>query len=118
MGRSAVRIVLRHITGSRATEVDDIPVGAHRELILGRAVSAAVRFDPRHDTSVGRQHARIEPDVLDGRFRLVDLGSRNGTWLNGRRLSHPALLEHGDILRLGDVGPELEFLVVPSEDGE
>ena len=117
MGTGVVRIILRHITGSRATEVDEIALGAHRELILGRAPSAAVRFDPRRDASVGRHHARIEPDDVPGRFRIVDLASRNGTMLNGRRLTGPASLSPGDIVRLGEDGPELEFLVemIPAE---
>ena len=111
MGTGVVRIILRHITGSRATEVDEIAIGAHRELILGRAASAAVRFDPRRDGSVGRFHARIEPAGAPGCFRLVDLASRNGTILNGRRMSEPTLLSPGDVFRLGEDGPELEFMV-------
>ena len=116
MQTQRVRIVLRHITGSRATQVDEIALGAHRELILGRAASAAVRFDPRRDTVVGRQHARIEPDPAGGRFRLADLGSVNGTWLNGVRLEAPAWLAPGDRLRLGEHGPELEFSLEPLPD--
>ncbi len=106
-----VRITFRHITGSRATEVDVVPLGAHRELILGRAPSAAVRFDPRRDGSVGRHHARIEPGSIPGGLRVVDLESRNGTFLNGRRLDGPSELRGGDILRLGEDGPELEVLI-------
>lgn len=106
-----VRIVFRHITGSRATQVDVVPLGAHRELILGRAASAAVRFDPRRDTEVGRHHARIEPGLEPGTFRIVDLGSRNGTLLNGRRVVRPMPLHPGDIVRLGQDGPEVEVMV-------
>jgi hypothetical protein len=42
-------LIFRHISGTRATEVDVVAIGAHRELILGRAPSAAVRFDARFD---------------------------------------------------------------------
>ncbi len=111
MQAGLVRIIFRHITGSRATQVDVVPLGAHRELILGRATSAAVRFDPRRDIAVGRHHARIEPDAEPGTFRIVDLGSRNGTLLNGHRLVRPTLLHPGDIVRLGQDGPELEVTV-------
>ena len=107
-----VHIILRHISGSRATEVDMIPLGAHQELILGRAGSAAVRFDPRRDASVGRHHARIAPSAGDpGRFLLFDLSSRNGTFLNGERVWAGVPLHPGDLLRLGQEGPELEFQV-------
>jgi pSer/pThr/pTyr-binding forkhead associated (FHA) protein len=111
MESTLVRIIFRHITGSRATEVDVVPLGPHRELILGRASSAAVRFDPQRDASVGRHHARIEPDATPGTFRIVDLGSHNGTLLNGRRVLRPMPLTAGDIVRLGEDGPELEILV-------
>lgn len=104
-----VRIIIRHISGSRATDVDIIPLGAHRELILGRASSAAVRFDPHADGGVGRYHARIGwTDQEPTHFVLSDLGSRNGTFVNGRRLGHPVVLEPGDMVQLGTHGPEVE----------
>jgi serine protease Do len=105
-----VRLTIRHLTGARATRVDVVTLGPHREVILGRAPSAAVRFDPRRDAGVGRHHARIEQVPDDPlRFRLVDLESRNGTWLNGARLTGPALLRPGDVIRLGQGGPEVRF---------
>ncbi|MHB8077982.1 MAG: FHA domain-containing protein [Candidatus Krumholzibacteriia bacterium] len=111
MAAAVVQVIFRHLTGSRATHVDVVPLGAHRELILGRAHSAAVRFAPRLDAAVGRHHARIEPDAEPGRFRVTDLGSRNGTLLNGRPVVEPTVLISGDILQLGTDGPRLEFLV-------
>lgn len=107
-----VRMIFRHISGTRATEIDVVQLGAHREVVLGRASSAAVRFDPRGDTDVGRHHARIawsetEPD----RFLLVDLRSRNGTFVNGQRVHDAVSLRSGDVVRLGHVGPELEVSV-------
>lgn len=107
-----VRIVFRHLTGARATQVDVVPLGAHRELILGRAPSAAVRFDPREDTSVGRHHVRIAPVGDDSAtFLLADLHSRNGTYVNGRRIETAVILQSGDVVRLGADGPEIEVHV-------
>jgi serine protease Do len=111
MDPSHTRIVLRHLSGSRATETDVIAVGAHRELILGRATSAAVRFDPRRDPHVGRQHARLEQGERAWEFRIADLASRNGTWVNGVRVHEAVALHTGDVIRLGESGPELEFTV-------
>jgi serine protease Do len=99
-------LIFRHISGTRATEVDVVPIGAHRELILGRAPSAAVRFDDQ----VSRHHARIIPVHLDPPgYLLADLGSRNGTFRNGDRVTDPVLLHTGDVVRLGQAGPEVEI---------
>ncbi|MDO9171206.1 MAG: FHA domain-containing protein [bacterium] len=111
MEAGVAQIIFRHLTGSRATHVDVVPLGAHRELILGRARSAAVRFAPRLDDAVGRYHARIEPGAEPGRFLVTDLGSRNGTLLNGRPVAGPTALRSGDVLQLGADGPRLEFLL-------
>lgn len=102
-------IMFRHISGSRATQVDVVPLGAHRELILGRAPSAAVRFDPVHDRDVGRHHARISwSDAKPVIFEIADLKSRNGTYVNGRLITAPMRLNPGDLIQLGGHGPEVE----------
>ena len=51
---------------------------------------------------VSRQHAEIRHE--GGVFWLVDLGSKNATWLNGRRLEaeRPYSISHGDRFRIGD----------------
>jgi ABC-type multidrug transport system ATPase subunit/pSer/pThr/pTyr-binding forkhead associated (FHA) protein len=55
-----------------------------------------------------RHHARIE--VANGGFRIVDLGSQNGTYLNGERLSGTTrLLRDGDTIQVA--GQRLNFLV-------
>jgi DNA-binding winged helix-turn-helix (wHTH) protein len=66
--------------------------------VLGRDRSAAVCIDA---ASVSRHHARIL--VESGRATLQDLGSKNGTSLNGERLLGARELHDGDTLRLGDV---------------
>ena len=53
--------------------------------------------------TVSSEHALIEEQLIDGRrgHRLVDRGSRNGTFVNGRRAS-TVTLRDGDIIRIGD----------------
>ncbi len=53
------------------------------------------------DTTVSRHHARIRRRF--GRYRVTDLGSTNGTFVNGRRLRRPFTLKRGDELRVGAV---------------
>ncbi len=74
------------------------------ENLIGRDPSAAVRIN---DESVSRRHARVLVDQ-DG-ARLEDLGSKNGTFLRGRALSRPVLLEDGDEFTLGEVVAPLRF---------
>jgi DNA-binding winged helix-turn-helix (wHTH) protein len=75
------------------------------ENVLGRDEDVSVRIDA---PSVSRRHARIAISV--GQPATVeDLGSKNGTWVGGRRLeSGPTPLKDGDALRLGKI--ELLFL--------
>jgi hypothetical protein len=53
------------------------------------------------DPSVSRHHALIE--ALDGGFQIRDLGSSNGTFLNGMRLDRPLRLSAGDQLKVGQI---------------
>ncbi len=50
------------------------------------------------DDTVSRRHAELR--VEDGRWLLRDLGSSNGTWVNGRRVIE-AEVRPGDLLHLG-----------------
>jgi DNA-binding winged helix-turn-helix (wHTH) protein len=68
------------------------------ENVIGRTASCAV---PVESTSVSRRHARILVEA--GRALLEDLGSKNGTYLRGRRLEEPAELAPGDEVRVGPV---------------
>ena len=52
------------------------------------------------DLGMSRKHARIER-ASDGTYTLVDLGSTNGTLLNGERLTDPRPLKNGDRILLG-----------------
>jgi ABC-type multidrug transport system ATPase subunit/pSer/pThr/pTyr-binding forkhead associated (FHA) protein len=69
-------------------------------LCLGRDGSNDVVVDFR---TVSRQHARLEKQ--NGVYHVVDLGSTNGTTLNGQQLAANARypLKQGDVLRIGDV---------------
>jgi adenylate cyclase len=70
---------------------------------IGRGDGCAVLLDNR---SVSRLHALIQRRET-GDFALVDLGSRNGSFVNSRRVSVPVVLNDQDRLLFGD--QELEF---------
>lgn len=65
---------------------------------IGRGDGCAVLLDSR---SVSRLHALIQRRE-GGAISLVDLGSRNGSFVNQRRVSLPVLLQHNDALLFGD----------------
>ncbi|MBD2183645.1 adenylate/guanylate cyclase domain-containing protein [Planktothrix sp. FACHB-1355] len=58
------------------------------------------------DRWISRNHAMLQ-SMETGEFYLIDLGSRNGSFVNGRRVSVPVTLKHGDNLTFGQT--ELEF---------
>jgi DNA-binding winged helix-turn-helix (wHTH) protein len=83
-----------------------LPTG---ESIVGRDPGAAVFLD---DQSVSRRHARIE--VAEEGATLEDLGSKNGTFLGGRKVTSPTPLSDGDMVRIGSV--ELTLRIFPLPD--
>ncbi|MEO5823510.1 MAG: trypsin-like peptidase domain-containing protein [Vicinamibacteraceae bacterium] len=104
------RVVLRHLSGAKGQQVESIALDKAGDLLIGRDLAAHVRFDPEHDDLVGRQHARILQDPADKyRFSIVDLNSRNGTYINKQRVVGTAALSPGDIVQLGPGGPEFQF---------
>jgi hypothetical protein len=68
------------------------PAGA----VLGRSRQCDVVLD---DANVSRRHAEIRP--RGGAWVLTDLGSTNGSCLNGRRIDRPEMIEPGDEIEVG-----------------
>jgi DNA-binding winged helix-turn-helix (wHTH) protein len=82
---------------------------ADGENILGRGTESLVWIDAQ---SVSRRHARLL--VAAGLATLEDLGSKNGTFVNGIRLTAPVALRDGDELRVGSVPMTLKIFAKPS----
>ena len=81
------------LTGSMSGSVH--PVG-DAETTLGRAYGGDIQLP---DPGVSRQHARIVRS--SGAFEIEDLGSRNGTFVDGRRVYGRVALTPGARVRLG-----------------
>ena len=78
------------------------PVGPEG-VMVGRSLEAVLRLE---SDGVSRFHARI--DCGQGTVVLSDLGSSNGTYVNGRRVGDPQPLRDGDRVRFG---PRASFVV-------
>ena len=74
------------------------------ELVIGRAVSGEGRLDDDHELS--RRHARLARDA-GGQLTIEDLGSANGTFVNGERVGGRQLLKMGDSIQIGSTTLQL-----------
>jgi hypothetical protein len=70
-------------------------------VVIGRQDAALTIEDP----AVSRQHARFEQ--VNGGLQVVDLGSSNGTWVNGVRIQAPTRLRSGDVVVVGKTTIEI-----------
>ncbi|HEX4633966.1 MAG TPA: adenylate/guanylate cyclase domain-containing protein [Gemmatimonadales bacterium] len=80
-----------------------IDLGAGKTLVVGRAVTSDI---PIYDPTISRRHAEIT--LTDAGVRIKDLGSSNGTFLNGAKVTDGDAAEN-DVVTFGKVA----FKVVP-----
>ena len=66
------------------------------EVVLGRAPGCAICVE---DEFASNLHAKIYQQ--GGRYYVEDLGSTNGTYVNGRRINYPTELRRGDLVKIG-----------------
>ena len=97
-------IFLKHIEGSRSGQIDSFDA---EKIRIGRQADNDVKFDPQKDASVSGYHAELyrEGDA----YYLKDLQSRNGTFLNSRKIDGAVPLNDGDTLQFSARGPKLIF---------
>ena len=94
---------LAQLTAVIKEEQQVIEVSETRPCQIGRDVFSNLRLDSE---KVSRTHAMVKGTPA-GKFLLYDLGSRNGTILNGRRVTSAAELKPGDVISIG--GFEIRF---------
>lgn len=103
MNQALERILLHHLEGSRAGQVDSFtqPV-----VVVGRAPDCHVML--ASDKGVSSHHCEIRQGA--GQFELVDTNSTNGTFVGDERISSH-VLKSGDNVRFGWMGPvvKVEF---------
>jgi hypothetical protein len=95
-GRRAVRAVDRWLRGWPPALT--LPRGAQTRFTIGRESACDMTLA---DGTVSRWHASLERSA--GGWLLADLGSTNGTRLNGWRVNHPTRVRPGDMVSFGSV---------------
>jgi pSer/pThr/pTyr-binding forkhead associated (FHA) protein len=83
------------------------------ELLIGRHADGAGRL--ADDDEISRSHARISLD-RSGFCAIEDLGSTNGTFVNGLRIAGPQTLSVGDTVEVGGTTLVVRELPVPSTE--
>jgi len=74
-------------------------VGAERRVESGSTIGREGCDITVSDPDVSRRHAKVAID--DGQLSIEDLGSTNGTFVNGERIDQPRRLSDGDEVRIG-----------------
>jgi len=110
------RILIKNIGKPKGGQTEAFSAGQHSELTIGRDPSCDVKFDPNDDL-VSRRHAKITKVNDVPEYTIADLGSRNGTLVNKRRIFEPTKLNCGDLVQLGPDGPQFEFDLDPRPAG-
>src|SRR5690348_11189195 len=85
------------------------------ELVIGREADGAGQL--AEDDEISRLHARVQL-AGSGSCTIEDLGSTNGTFVNGRRISAPQTLSEGDTIALGGTSLEVRRLAGPGSAGD
>jgi serine protease Do len=110
------KILIKNSSKSKAGQTETFSASQFRELTIGRDPSCDVKFDPNDDL-VSRRHAKITRVSDVPEYTVADLGSRNGTLVNKKRIFEPTRLNCGDSVQLGPDGPQFEFDLDPRPAG-
>ncbi len=106
-GEQSAALELHTIAGLDAGRRLPLTPGGVR---VGRDPDCELGLD---DDGISRHHLSVEPSPGAMRATVTDLGSKNGTWVEGRRISGPTEVQPGDIFEAGDVA----FTIAPAVRG-
>lgn len=108
MPTDALTVVVDHLTGARRGERQQL--AADRRLRFGRHPDCEIAFDAHDDLDASSRHAELRP--TDRGWLLVDLGSSNGTFVGGQRVTEaPVTRDQPLDIEFGAGGPRVRLFV-------
>ncbi|MBA3394115.1 MAG: FHA domain-containing protein [Deltaproteobacteria bacterium] len=103
-----MRVVIDHLAGSRRGQRQEFPAG--KRVRFGRHPECEVSFDPHRDIDASSRHAELR--VVDAGWVLVDLGSSNGTYAEGHRVTESPVARGIPVsIEFGPGGPRIRLFV-------
>jgi pSer/pThr/pTyr-binding forkhead associated (FHA) protein len=118
-----MRVVIDHIAGSRRGQRQEFPAAAR--IRFGRHPDCEVSFDPHRDIDASSRHAELRlietthasaTEPVSQAWTLVDLGSSNGTYVEGHRVTETHVTHNVPIaIEFGPGGPRIRLLVGDDE---
>jgi pSer/pThr/pTyr-binding forkhead associated (FHA) protein len=114
-----MRVVIDHIAGSRRGQRQEFPASAR--VRFGRHPDCEVSFDPHRDIDASSRHAELRvietphasaTEPVSQAWVLVDLGSSNGTYVEGHRVTETPVIRNIPVsIEFGPGGPRIRLLV-------
>lgn len=100
--------MIDHVGGSRRGQRQELP--ADHRIRFGRHPDCEVSFDPHRDIDASSRHAELRK--LDNGWVLVDLGSSNGTYVEGHRVTETPIAPSVPIaVEFGPGGPRIRLFL-------
>ncbi len=112
-----MRVVIDHVAGSRRGQRQEFPApgdggtgDAIHRVRFGRHPECEVSFDPHRDIDASSRHAELRS--VDAGWVLVDLGSSNGTFAEGHRITETQVARATPVnIEFGPGGPRVRLFV-------
>jgi len=103
-----VRVVIDHVAGTRRGQRQEL--AATSRIRFGRHPECEVSFDAHRDIDASSRHAELRP--LAAGWVLVDVGSSNGTYVEGRRITEAPVAANAPLsVEFGPGGPRVRLFV-------
>jgi pSer/pThr/pTyr-binding forkhead associated (FHA) protein len=103
-----VRVVIDHVAGSRRGQRQEL--AGDVRVRFGRHPDCEVSFDPHRDIDASSRHAELR--TVDAGWVLVDLGSSNGTYVEGHRITETPIAPNVPVsVQFGPGGPRLRLFL-------